>query len=37
MASLGHRGRLEISIPWETWLEEISEHPVLEIRTTRSS
>ena len=31
MASLGHRGRLVISIPWEMWLEEISEHPVLEI------
>ena len=30
MAFLGHRG-LEISVPWDMWLEEISEHPVLEI------
>lgn len=31
MAFLGYRGRLEISVPWDAWLEEISEHPVLEI------
>jgi len=31
MASLGHRGRLELSIPWDMWLEEISGYPVLEI------
>ena len=31
LALLGSRGRLEISAPWDLWLEELADHPMFDI------
>lgn len=31
LAVMGERGRLDIAVPWDAWLEEIERHPMLRV------